>query len=59
MMTEDAQLEVEIDYAYRAMLGADKPEIQRAAFDVMRNLIAHRSPAQIERMERERGLRVP
>jgi len=59
-MDLDAALEREIETAHRAYLQAvelnDTPSI-RECFDVMAALVERRSPAQIERLERERGLR--
>lgn len=56
----DAGLEREIETAHRAYLRAvemqDTPAI-RECFDVMAALVEQRSPAQVERLERERGLR--
>lgn len=55
----DAALEREIDTTHRAYLSAvkadDTPAV-REWFDAMAALIAQRSPAQIERMEKEQGL---
>lgn len=57
-MTEDDQrLEEEIERARLCGLYAATLQGQRASFELMRELIAKRSPAQIERMEQERGLR--
>lgn len=54
---EDTALEVRIDEALEAFLAATTPEGKRTAFDTMRYLIQQRSPTQIVRMERARGLR--
>lgn len=53
----DAQLEESIHWAKLRCQVARTPKLRRAAFDDMRKLIAQRSPEQIARMERERGLR--
>lgn len=57
MSAEDIVLECKIDRAYETLVIAPTPELQLAYFDRMRALIARRSPEQIERMEREKGLR--
>jgi hypothetical protein len=46
-----------IHLAWQALVSAATADLQRAAFDTMRTLIAHRSPQQIEAMERKQGLR--
>jgi hypothetical protein len=53
----DEALERMIETAYRATLCTADPELQRAGAAAMSRLIAQRSPRQIARMERERGLR--
>jgi hypothetical protein len=53
----DAALERMIETAYRATLCTADPELQRAGSAALKRLIAQRSPEQIHRMERERGLR--
>jgi len=53
----DAGLEREIETARLATLCTSDPEFQRAAAAAMSRLIALRSSDQVERMERERGLR--
>lgn len=53
----DAGLEREIETARLAATNATDPEIARAGFEAMANLIARRSPEQIQKMEEERGLR--
>jgi hypothetical protein len=53
----DAALEREIETARLAATNTKDPELARAGFKTMADLIAQRSPEQIERMERERGLR--
>jgi len=49
-------LEARIDEAFLRLQAARSPRGRRAAFSRMRSLIAQRSPAQVERLERERGL---
>lgn len=56
-MDEDIQREIEIDRAYAGLLGAPTEGLKQAYFERMRGLIARRSAEQIERMEREKGLR--
>lgn len=56
---QDMELEANIQLAWKVLISAAHADLQRAAFSTMRGLIATRSPEQIERMERERGLRVP
>lgn len=51
------QLERRILEVYMQFAVANTPETQRKLFDRMRDLIAQRSSVQVERMERERGLR--
>lgn len=53
----DEDLERQIERAQLCGLYAATLEGQRASFELMRQLIGKRSPAQIERMEREQGLR--
>jgi hypothetical protein len=56
-MELDAALEREIETARLATLCTSDPEFQRAGAAAMARLIEQRSPTQIERMEREQGLR--
>jgi hypothetical protein len=56
-LSDDEALEREIETARLAATNATDPEIARAGFEAMAMLIGLRSPEQIERMERERGLR--
>jgi hypothetical protein len=53
----DADLERQIDFQRGLLVTAITPDEQTAAWDEMKRLIELRSPEQIERMERERGLR--
>ncbi len=53
----DAELERQIDFQHRLLVTAITPAEHEAAWDEMRRLIAQRSPAHIEQMERDRGLR--
>lgn len=53
----DWQLEKQIARATRRMVEAQTKGEQRAAFRHLQYLTRQRSPAQIERMERRRGLR--
>jgi hypothetical protein len=50
-LSEDEALELEIETARLAATHATDPEIARAGFKAMGELIAMRSPAQISRME--------
>jgi len=52
----DAALEREIATAYLAAVESSDPDFARAGFAAMTALIKRRSPAQIERMEKEQGL---
>lgn len=56
-LSDDEALELEIETARLAATHAKDPEIARAGFQAMAELILMRSPAQVEKMERERGLR--
>lgn len=53
----DYRLEGRIQRALDALVQADTPPARRAAFERMRALTRRRSPGQVERMERARGLR--
>lgn len=53
---DDAALEAAIDLATLRCQMASTPTRRRAAFEELRELIAQRSPAQVRRMESERGL---
>ena len=53
----DADLEREISAIYARVLVVQDRRIQRALVGAMGQLIALRSPEQIARMEREKGLR--
>jgi hypothetical protein len=58
MIDQDAELEAEIENAFQKMLAAHADEdVARNWFHVMVALVRRRSPEQIERMERARGLR--
>lgn len=52
----DDALEREIETARLAMMSESDPELRRDFCSCMTQLIAQRSPEQVERMERERGL---
>lgn len=54
----DAALEREIDTAHQCAMKyvSSDPALAREAFSVMARLIAKRSRAQVERLEKERGL---
>ena len=52
----ESALEAAIDLATLRCQTASTPLRRRAAFEELRRLIAQRSPAQIARMERARGL---
>jgi hypothetical protein len=56
---EDLALEREIETVRMAATKEADTELARDYFRVMAEMIAKRSPAQIARMERERGLRAP
>jgi hypothetical protein len=53
----DVLHEASIHLAWKELMSAPTPDLQRAAFATMRDLIRQRSPQQIERMEVEQGLR--
>ena len=53
----EGALERHIHAAWCSILRSASEADQRKAFEEMRRLIALRSPAQVQRMERERGLR--
>lgn len=53
----DAELERAIDFQHGLLVTALTPAEQTAAWDEMKRLIDQRSPAQVEQMEREQGLR--
>ena len=53
----DNERETAILEAKLRMMTASSPEQRRAAWADMKQLILDRSPAQVEKMERERGLR--
>ena len=55
--TSTVDLEAQIDLCWRVCTTAKDADVAREAFDRMRQLIKQRTPEQIERMERERGLR--
>lgn len=57
LITSDEELERWIEAAHQITVNGRTPEAQQMGFKIMRDLIAQRSPAQIERMEREQGLR--
>lgn len=54
-MTDDER-ELEIERYYRRMLNAPTDSLQRIEFKAMIEHIRERSPAQIEKMERDYGL---
>jgi len=53
----DEKLERLIAEARQRMVSADAREDRIEAYEEMRWLISQRTPEQVERMERERGLR--
>ena len=55
-LDDDAALEMRILVAQRLCLTAQDEAEQRAAWNLMCELVRQRSPRQIERMERESGL---
>jgi hypothetical protein len=57
IMDADADLENQINYQALLLHTAKTPEARRAACTLLSQLHAMRSPRQIEKMERERGLR--
>lgn len=56
-MTNDERLERDIEAAFQEFLRASRETEMRLAIERMRTLIATRSPAQVERMEIDMGLR--
>jgi hypothetical protein len=56
-LSDDEALELQIETAFRCAMHCEDRELMRDAFHAMSQLIAQRSPEQIERMERARGLR--
>jgi len=57
MTDPDRTLEAEINLSCEQLIRAQTTEARRAAFEQMKEQISRRSPQQIERMERARGLR--
>lgn len=57
MSAADLLLEIEIDKAFDAVLAAKTDEELTAAWQRMRELHGSRSPEQVDRMERQQGLR--
>lgn len=57
MSAQDLLLECRIDDAFDAVLAAETDEQLTAAWQHMRELLATRSPEQVERMETVQGLR--
>lgn len=55
-MDPDRKLEAEINRAYLDVLQSKDQQQLANNFDRMRELIAQRSPARVEQMEREKGL---
>ena len=55
-LDDDAALELRILIAQRIFCAAQDEAEQREAWNLMCELVRERSPRQIERMERERGL---
>lgn len=53
---DDAQLEAAIEIAALMLANARTPNTRRAAWAQLQQLTAQRSAAQVERMERDRGL---
>lgn len=53
---DDAALEAAIDLATLRLQTAGTPIRRRQAFDELRRLVAARSPEQVARLERARGL---
>ena len=53
----DLEREQAIERLYQVLVGHELPEVKRAAFAKMRELIEGRSPEQVQKMETERGLR--
>lgn len=57
---EERELEERIERAQLRLMAASGPDackVRREAWDELARLIRQRSPAQVERMERDRGLR--
>ena len=55
-MTEDELREMRIDAAFLKLQTAQTTEERREAWATIQKEIAQRSPAQVEKMEREKGL---
>jgi len=53
----DAELEAQIEETRQQAMRENDRFRQREVFAIMAQLIAQRSPQQVEQMERERGLR--
>lgn len=53
----DLEREQAIERLYQVLVGNEIPEVKRAAFAKMRELIEERSPEQVAKMEADRGLR--
>ena len=53
----DVERESRIEYLHAALQAAIETDERHVLFDRFKSEIASRSPAQIERLERERGLR--
>jgi hypothetical protein len=53
----DGELERRIDFEAGLLAIAQTPAEQTSAWEELKRLVAQRSPARIEQMERERGLR--
>lgn len=53
----DLEREQAIERLYQVLVGHEIPEVKRAAFAKMRELIEGRSPERISKMEQEQGLR--
>lgn len=58
-LSDDDALELEIESARRfgTRYAEEDPELSREIFKIMAMLVAKRSLARVERMEREKGLR--
>lgn len=57
-VVSDEHREQLIENARQSLVMAQTPDEQRLWADIMKGLISRRSPAQIARMECEKGLRV-
>jgi hypothetical protein len=55
-LSADERLEIAIEATRQALLGAKTPAVQRELAEQMKRMIGQRSPWQIAKLEKERGL---